>query len=142
MTIGCLSVVLGVIGIFLPIMPTTPFLLLAAACFARSSQRFYHWLMNNRWFGPYLRYYTEGLGIPLKIKVRVIGLLWLTMGTSIIFFVPILWLKFAMAGVALGASAYIWLQPTAPAIVGDDSLDSVSVRNTSDLQSTKGDVQQ
>ncbi len=142
MTIGCLSVVLGVIGIFLPIMPTTPFLLLAAACFARSSQRFYHWLMNNRWFGPYLRYYTEGLGIPLKIKVRVIGLLWLTMGTSIIFFVPIVWLKFAMAVVALGASAYIWLQPTAPAIDGDDILDGMSERNTSDLQPTKGDVQQ
>jgi uncharacterized protein len=126
--IGCLSVVLGVIGIFLPVMPTTPFLLLAAACFARSSPRFYHWLMSNRWFGPYLRYYTEGLGIPLKIKVRVIGLLWLTMGTSIIFFVPMLWLKLAMAAVALGASMYIWFQPTAPAIT--------------DFSSTKGDAQQ
>lgn len=121
--VGCLSVVLGVIGIFLPIMPTTPFLLLAAACFARSSQRFYTWLMTNRWFGPYLRYYTDGLGIPLRIKYRVIGLLWLTMGTSIIFFVPYLWLKLSMAAIAAGASFYIWRQPTAPDPLLEESSD-------------------
>lgn len=115
LAVGWLSVVLGTLGIFLPIMPTTPFLLLAAACFARSSPHFYRWLLGVRWFGPYLRYYVEGLGIPLKIKYRVIALLWLTMGTSIIFFVPWLWLKLAMVAIAVAVSVYIWVQPTAPA---------------------------
>jgi len=53
--VGTISLVFGVIGIFLPILPTTPFLLLAAACYARSSERFYNKLMNNKWFGNYIK---------------------------------------------------------------------------------------
>jgi hypothetical protein len=60
---------LGILGIFLPLLPTTPFLLLAAACYARSSERFYNWLLNNRWFGHYIRNYLEGKGVPLRVKV-------------------------------------------------------------------------
>jgi len=59
----------GLIGIFLPILPTTPFLLLAAACYARGSQRFYNWLMNNKWFGNYIKNYYGGRGVPLKFKI-------------------------------------------------------------------------
>ena len=78
--LGC-----GIIGIFLPILPTTPFLLLAAACYARSSQRFHDWLMNNRWFGNFIKNNREGRGVPLKFKIFTIFLLWLTILISIYF---------------------------------------------------------
>lgn len=81
--IGTVCVVIGVIGIFIPILPTTPFLLLAAACYLRSSPRFHRWLMNNRLFGVYIRNYTEGRGIPVKVKLFTIALLWATIGISI-----------------------------------------------------------
>jgi len=80
-------VALAVLGLFLPVLPTTPFLLLAAVCYARSSERFYHWLMTNRWFGEYIRNYREGRGIPLKQKVLTISLLWVTIGYAAAFIV-------------------------------------------------------
>ena len=75
---GTFCLIAGIVGIFLPLLPTTPFLLLAAFCYARSSQRFYTWLMTNRWFGEYIKNYRDGKGIPVRIKVCKIGLLWLT----------------------------------------------------------------
>jgi methylthioribose-1-phosphate isomerase len=75
-------VALGVIGIFLPVLPTTPFLLLAAACFVRSSKSFYLWLIHHRQLGPWIRDYLEGQGIPLKAKVYSIALMWLSIGLS------------------------------------------------------------
>ena len=80
---GTVCVVIGAIGIFIPILPTTPFLLLAAFCYLRSSPRFYHWLINNRLFGVYIRNYIEGRGIPVKLKLFTIALLWATIGISI-----------------------------------------------------------
>lgn len=80
--VGWLSVVLGVIGIFLPVLPTTPFLLLAAACFMRSSQRFYDWLVNHPKLGPWIRDYLDGEGIPLKGKAYAIGLMWTSIALS------------------------------------------------------------
>ncbi len=80
---GTISLAIGIVGIFTPVLPTTPFLLLAAACYLRSSQRFHRWLMNNRVFGSYIRNYTEGRGIPLKVKLFTIALLWVTIGISI-----------------------------------------------------------
>jgi uncharacterized membrane protein YbaN (DUF454 family) len=81
--LGTLCLAIGIVGIFTPILPTTPFLLLAAACYASSSARFHHWLLHNRVFGGYIRNYTEGRGIPLKLKLFTIGLLWVTIGISI-----------------------------------------------------------
>ena len=78
---------LGVIGIVLPVLPTTPFLLLAAACFARSSEKWHNWLMTNKLFGDYLRNYQEGRGIPLKVKIMAISFLWATIIISIYFFI-------------------------------------------------------
>ena len=81
--LGTICLATGIIGIFTPILPTTPFLLLAAYCYLRSSARFHRWLMNNRVFGGYIRNYTEGRGIPLKLKLLTIALLWATIGISI-----------------------------------------------------------
>jgi len=80
---GTISLAIGIVGIFTPILPTTPFLLLATACYLRSSQRFHRWLMNNRVFGGYIRNYTEGRGIPIRVKLFTITLLWVTIGISI-----------------------------------------------------------
>lgn len=81
--IGCLAVVLGVLGIFLPLLPTTPFLLLASACFARGSTRLHHWLQTNPAFGTYLRDYENGRGIPLRGKVWILIFMWTSMAYSI-----------------------------------------------------------
>jgi len=80
--IGCLAVVLGVLGIFLPLLPTTPFLLLASACFARGSTRMHNWLQTNRVFGKYLRDYENGKGIPLRGKIWILIFMWTTMSYS------------------------------------------------------------
>ncbi|MFC0253451.1 YbaN family protein [Massilia consociata] len=73
---GACAVVLGVLGIFLPLLPTTPFLLLASWCFARGSERLHRWLLSHRVFGEYLRNFEAGHGIPLKAKIVATVLLW------------------------------------------------------------------
>ncbi len=79
---GSVSVALGIAGIFLPLLPTTPFLLLAAACYVRSSPRLYRWLMNHRWTGEYIRDYREKRGLPLRTKILTVLILWATVGWS------------------------------------------------------------
>ncbi len=92
LAIGWLSVALGVIGIFLPVLPTTPFLLLAAACFARSSPRFYQWLVEHPRLGPWIKDSLSGNGIPLKGKVYAIGLMWASILLSC-YLVPLPWAR-------------------------------------------------
>jgi uncharacterized membrane protein YbaN (DUF454 family) len=84
---GSFFLVLGIIGIFIPILPTTPFLLLTAACYARGSKKLYNWLINNRIIGEYIKNYREGKGIPITIKLITIILLWVTIGLSILIFI-------------------------------------------------------
>jgi uncharacterized membrane protein YbaN (DUF454 family) len=105
--IGTSSLALGIAGIFLPILPTTPFLLLAAACYARRSRRFYNWLISNRFFGEYIRNYLERRGIPLRVKVLSIALLWITIGCSAAFAVDILWLRILLVVIAIGVTVHI-----------------------------------
>jgi len=97
---GSLSVILGFIGIFVPVWPTTPFLLLAAACYIRSSERLYTWLISNRWFGDYIRKYREGQGIPVRIKILSLALLWLSIGFSVLVVIPWLFLKIILLIIA------------------------------------------
>lgn len=105
---GTLSLAIGIVGIFTPVLPTTPFLLLAAACYLRSSQRFHHWLMNNRVFGSYIRNYTEGRGIPIRVKLFTIALLWITIGISI-WVVDNLIVTIVLLIVAVGVTLHIAL---------------------------------
>jgi uncharacterized protein len=105
---GTISLVLGAIGIFIPILPTTPFLLLAAACYMRSSQRLHKWLLNNRWFGEYIRDYQEGRGIPKKTKIVAISLLWLGILYSTFFVVDeILIAQIALLFIAAAVSFHL-----------------------------------
>jgi uncharacterized membrane protein YbaN (DUF454 family) len=113
LALGWLCVALGVIGIFLPVLPTTPFLLLAAACFVRSSKRFYLWLVLHPRLGPWVRDYLEGQGIPLKAKVYSIVLMWLSITLSC-YLVPLFWARAFMLTSAILVSIYILKQKTLP----------------------------
>jgi len=106
---GTLSTGLGIIGIFIPILPTTPFLLLAAACYMRSSERFYQWLINNRVFGAYIRSYIEGRGMPVRMKIFTILLLWLAIGLSIAFGIQNTVVRIVLICVAIGVTTHICL---------------------------------
>ncbi len=109
---GLLAVALGVVGIFLPILPTTPFLLLAAFLFARSSDRFYSWLHENRWFGTYLTNYREGHGLPAREKAMTIIALWLTIGLSATFALSSWWPRVGLTAIALAVTIHLLRIPT------------------------------
>lgn len=109
---GSLSVVVGVAGIFLPVLPTTPFLLLAAACYARASRRFYNALLNNRTFGPTILEWQEHRSIRYRTKVTAIILMALTLTTSIVFFVEQTWLQWSLAGFGVILAIFIYLIPS------------------------------
>lgn len=113
LAVGWLSVALGFIGIFVPVLPTTPFLLLAAACFVRSSRRFYDWLVMHPRLGPWFRDYLEGNGIPLKGKVYAVGTMWLSIAISC-WLVPLLWARIGMLTSATLVTLYILHLKTRP----------------------------
>ncbi|VXC57300.1 YbaN family protein [Massilia sp. 9I] len=107
---GVLALLLGILGIFLPLLPTTPFLLLASWCFARGSDRLHRWLLGHRVFGEYLRNFEAGRGIPLKAKIVATAMLWISLllamrrvyETQGILLVALLFL------VGAGVSLYMW----------------------------------
>ncbi len=105
--IGTVLLALGIIGIFIPLLPTTPFLLLSAACYAKSSRKFYLWMMNNRYFGKYISNYKERKGIPLKIKIYSCSLLWLTILFSILFVINNIIIKFLLLIIAVSVTYHI-----------------------------------
>jgi len=105
--VGHFSAALGILGIFIPLLPTTPFLLLAAACYARSSERVYIWLINNKWLGNYIENYREKKIIPLKVKVLSLSLLWITIGFSIFFVVNIFLLRVILILIVIGVSIHV-----------------------------------
>ena len=111
-TAGIVSVGVGIVGIFVPILPTTPFLLLAAYCFIRSSERLHQWLMNNRFFGAYVKNYTEGRGMPLRIKIATIMLLWITIGLTVIFGVDHLAVRIVLVLIAVAVTIHITMIKT------------------------------
>jgi uncharacterized membrane protein YbaN (DUF454 family) len=105
--VGTLSVGLGVLGIFLPLLPTTVFLLLAAACYARSSDRFYRWLVHHRWLGTYIRNHYEGRGMRRRDKIVTLVALWIGIGVTAIWSVEALWIRMLLLAIASGVTWHV-----------------------------------
>ena len=102
--LGTLSLALGILGIFLPLLPTTPFLLLTAALYFKSSPRLYNWLLNHKHLGPYIRNFRENKAIPLRAKIISISLMWITMLYCVFFIIPYIWVKVILLIIAAGVT--------------------------------------
>lgn len=110
--IGSLSLVAGALGVFLPVVPTTPFVLLSAWCFFRSSDKIYRWVVSNETFGPTIENYQEGKGITKKTKIRAIVMMWLTITLSVYFYISSLHLIAFLYIIAISVSIYLYKLPT------------------------------
>lgn len=109
---GTISVFLAFMGIILPLLPTTPFLLLAAALYSKSSDKFYNWLINNKLFGGFIKNYREGNGITPQVKFISITSLWLVMGSTIIYAVQNIYVRILLLLIAIGVTIHLLRIPT------------------------------
>ncbi len=107
---GVIALVLAVLGVILPVLPTTPFVLLAAACFARSSERFYNALLTNRITGPIIREWREHRSMPRRVKKGVYILMILSFGSSILL-LSTLWHQLLLTTVGIILTIFIWRIP-------------------------------
>ena len=112
LTAGFVAVGLGVVGIFLPVLPTVPFLLLALACFGRSSERFSTWLLEHAHLGPIIRPYLGGKGLTRASKLKAIALVWASIAVSILFLLETPWIRIILLMVACSVSFYLLRLPT------------------------------
>ena len=112
---GTVCVALGVLGMFLPLLPTTVFLLMAAYCYSRSSERFHTWLLTNRLFGPYIKNYKSGKGISLRQKISTIAILWVSIGVSIWMLGGRFWVTLLLLAIAGGVTLHLlWIKTYRP----------------------------
>lgn len=112
---GTLCVALGVLGMFLPLLPTTVFLLLAAYCYSHSSERFHNWLLSNRLCGEYISNYKSGRGITARQKASTIAMLWASIGFSMWYVSGALWFNLMMLSIAAGVTIHLlWLKTYRP----------------------------
>lgn len=105
--LGSLSLALGILGIFLPVLPTTPFLLLTAALYVRSSARLYDWLMSHRHLGPYIKNFRENKAIPLRVKVVSVSLVWATLLYCALFVAWVWWMRLLFIAIATCVTVHI-----------------------------------
>lgn len=105
--LGSISLGLGILGIFLPLLPTTPFLLLTAALYFRGSPQLYNWLINHKYMGPYILNFRENKAIPLRAKIISVSLLWITILSCIFFIIPLWWVKILLFFIAAGVTYHI-----------------------------------
>lgn len=104
--IGTISLCLGLIGIFIPILPTTPFLLLSATLYAKSSDKLYQWLMSNPRLGPYIKNFRENRTLPLRVKIISVSTLWCTILLST-YLVEILFVRLLLLIIAIAVTIHI-----------------------------------
>ena len=105
--VGSISLGLGILGIFLPLLPTTPFLLLTAYCYFRSSQKLYNWLINQPRIGKYIVNFQENKVIPKKAKISAVSLLWSSIVFCIVVILDVLWLRLLLFFIAVGVTIHI-----------------------------------
>jgi len=104
---GMFSLIIGFIGLLVPIMPTSPFLIIAAVCFFRSSEKMYNWLIHHRIFGRYIRGYLDYRALPLSTKIFSVLFLWIAIGTSLWLFVKTLWIALLILAITFAVSIYL-----------------------------------
>lgn len=110
--VGTIALVIGAIGLFLPVIPTTPLVILAAACYYRGSDRLHNWILSSRWFGETVKNYQEGRGLTRDTKVRAISMMWAMILISAWFFVSNFFVRVAIICVAIGVTVYLIKLPT------------------------------
>ncbi len=109
---GCLSIALGALGVVLPLLPTTPFILLAAACFAKSSPRFHSWLLTHPHLGPIIHQYQSGNGLPRRVRQRALVILWASMTLSM-WIIGQWWAAALLGTIGACVTIYLCRLPTA-----------------------------
>jgi uncharacterized protein len=109
---GILLVAIGVIGIFLPILPTTIFLILASACFIKSSPKANEWLRNHKILGMYIKNYQDKSGLTVKSKIFNITFLWIMISASAIFFTELWYIKVLLLAIAIGVTIHLLMIKT------------------------------
>lgn len=115
--VGTVCVALGVLGMFLPLLPTTVFLLMGAYCYSHSSEKFHAWLLNNRWCGKYIQNYQSGCGISLRQKISTIVSLWASISFSIWMLGARFWPALLLLAVAVGVTVHLlWLKTYRPEV--------------------------
>lgn len=105
--IGSVSLVLGIIGIFVPLLPTTPLLLLSVAAYSKSSEQLYNWLLNHKYLGPYISNFRENRAIPLRAKIVSVVLVWVTIGYCIVFMNLLVWIRIVLGCIVIGTTWHI-----------------------------------
>ena len=105
--LGSVSLALGIMGVFLPVLPTTPFLLLSAALYMRSSQRLYDWLMSHKHLGAYIRNFREHKALPMRVKVVSVTMVWATLLYCAVFVAQEWWMSLLLIAIALGVTIHI-----------------------------------
>lgn len=112
--VGTVSLVLGLVGIVLPVLPTTPFLLLTAYCYLRSAPNWHKRLLESKHLGPYIKNFQENKCIPLRVKVYAVSMLWITITASAVFAVSLWWVRLILAVVVVGVTCHILSYPSTP----------------------------
>lgn len=110
--VGSISLIIGIIGLFLPVVPTTPLILLSAWCFFRSSSRFYEWVTSNERFGPTIKNYQEGRGITKATKIKAIIMMWLTISLSAYFYIRNYYIITLLYIISASVTIYLYKLPT------------------------------
>ena len=125
---GTAALGMGLIGVVVPGWPTTIFLIIAAACYARSSQRMYNWIIRNRLFGRHVKNFRETGVMPIRAKVFALGIMWPFVLASVFFFIPdsVMWAKLLTLAIALIGTTYILWLPSRVPTTSTDAIDAAT----------------
>jgi|YNPBryunderm2012_1023409.scaffolds.fasta_scaffold16811_2 hypothetical protein len=121
--LGTLAMGVGALGVIMPGLPTTPFMLIAAACYIRSSERLYRWLVTNRLFGPVLATWQAERGLTLRTKLVTLALVWVLLGSAALFLVESLLMRLALVGLACVKTVVLARMRTVPARCEEERME-------------------